>query len=154
MPTDENPADIATRKFTTSDLCTSMWLRGPDFLHTIKLDDANEHYPLIDAESDQELKKEVVTVKTIGQMDVNHLKTVPCCGRIHRRQAQSEDHHLVHPIIVPKGHHIAVLLKRHDHSVIHQQGRQMTEGAIRSAGYWVINCNRMVSSEIHHCVTH
>lgn len=29
----------------------------------------------------------------------------------------------------------------------------MTEGAIRSAGYWVINCKRMVSSEIHHCVT-
>lgn len=55
VPTGENPADIATRKFTTSDLSSSMWLRGPDFLHTIKLDDSNEHYPLIDAESDQEL---------------------------------------------------------------------------------------------------
>lgn len=40
--TDENPADIATGKFTTSDLSTSMWLRGPDFLHTTKLEDSNE----------------------------------------------------------------------------------------------------------------
>lgn len=235
MPTDENPADIATRKFTTSDLSTSMWLRGPDFLHTIKLDDSNEHYPFIDAESDQELKKEVVTVKTIvnsvlgakrfsrfstwkslvralvtlktlvrrtktsavpkdptlyesveklivteAQSEMYHEeiqairngceppKNSPLLplnpildsdgllrvgGRIHRRQTQSEDNHSVHPIIVPKGHHIAVLLIRHYHSVIHHQGRQMTEGATRSAGYWVINCKRMVSSEIHHCVT-
>lgn len=236
VPTDENPADIATRKFTTSDLSTSMWLRGPDFLHTIKLDVANKHYPLIDAESDQELKKEVVTVKTTvksvlgakrfsrfstwkslvralvtlktlvrrtktsavpkdpalyesvekliikeAQSEMYHdeiqairnghepPKNSPLLplnpivdgdgllrvgGRIHRRQTHlSQDRHSAHPIIIPKGHHIAVLLIRHYHSVIHHQGRQMTEGAIRSAGYWVINCKHMVSSEIHQCVT-
>jgi hypothetical protein len=29
----------------------------------------------------------------------------------------------------------------------------MTEGAIRSAGYWIVSGKRMVSREIHHCVT-
>ena len=75
-------------------------------------------------------------------------------GRTQRRQTTSDsDHYSAQPIIIPKGHHAAVLLIRHHHHMVHHQGRQMTEGAIRSAGYWIVNGKRMITSEIHHCVT-
>lgn len=75
-------------------------------------------------------------------------------GRIHRKQVkQGSNHRSAHPIILPKNHHVAVLIIRHYHSKIHHQGRHMTEGVIRSAGYWIVNGKRMISSEIHHCVT-
>ena len=56
------------------------------------------------------------------------------------------------PIIIPKGHHIATLLARHYHEVVKHQGRHLTEGAVRMAGYWIIGGKRLVSSIIHKCV--
>lgn len=236
VPTDDNPADVATRKFRTSDLTGSMWLRGPDLLQRFKLDDVNEHFPLVDAESDKEIKKEISAIKTIlepalgsgrfsrfstwkslvraiialkmftRKTSSSHViddpdliestekliikeaqfetygaeirairngsgppKNSPLLplnpilnddgllrvgGRIHRKQVkQGNNHRSAHPIILPKNHHVAVLIIRHYHSKIHHQGRQMTEGVIRSAGYWIVNGKRMISSEIHHCVT-
>lgn len=38
-----------------------------------------------------------------------------------------------HPIIVPKKHHIAILIVRHYHENVAHQGRHLTEGAVRSA---------------------
>ncbi|XP_033759487.1 uncharacterized protein LOC117341732 [Pecten maximus] len=55
------------------------------------------------------------------------------------------------PVLIPK-HHIAVLLIRHYHEKVLHQGRHLTEGAIRSAGYWIIGMKRLVSSVIHKCV--
>lgn len=236
VPTDDNPADVATRKFRTSDLTGSMWLRGPDLLQRVNLDDVNEHFPLVDAESDKEIKKDISAVKTIlepalgsgrfsrfstwkslvraiitlkmfaRKTSASHViddpdliestekliikeaqfetygaeirairngsgppKNSPLLplnpilnddgllrvgGRIHRKQVkQGNNHRSAHPIILPKNHHVAVLIIRHYHSKIHHQGRQMTEGVIRSAGYWIVNGKRMISSEIHHCVT-
>ncbi|KAI4892094.1 hypothetical protein NFI96_003231 [Prochilodus magdalenae] len=57
-----------------------------------------------------------------------------------------------HPIIVPKKHHIATLLVRHYHEQVAHQGRHLTEGAVRSAGLWLIGGKRLVSSIIHTCV--
>lgn len=57
------------------------------------------------------------------------------------------------PIIVPKSSHIAVLLVRHHHEKVHHQGRHITAGALRTAGYWIIGAKRLVSSILHHCVT-
>ena len=36
--------------------------------------------------------------------------------------------------------------------MVHHQGRDYTEGAVRSAGYWVVGCKKLVSSEIYNCV--
>ncbi|XP_053367622.1 uncharacterized protein LOC128541295 [Clarias gariepinus] len=57
-----------------------------------------------------------------------------------------------HPIIIPKNNHIATLLVRHFHEQVAHQGRHFTEGALRSAGLWIIGGKRLVSSVIHHCV--
>ena len=42
------------------------------------------------------------------------------------------------PIIIPKGHQITVLLTRYFHASKHLLGSHLTEGAIRSAGYWIV----------------
>ncbi|XP_076832060.1 uncharacterized protein LOC143477359 [Brachyhypopomus gauderio] len=57
-----------------------------------------------------------------------------------------------HPIIVPKKHHIATLLVRHYHEQVAHQGRHLTEGAVRSAGLWLIGGKRLVSNIIRKCV--
>lgn len=58
-----------------------------------------------------------------------------------------------HPIIIPKLHHIATLLVRYYHERVAHQGRHITEGAIRSAGLWILGGKRLVSSVLHKCVT-
>lgn len=62
-----------------------------------------------------------------------------------------EDDH--HPIIIPKGHHIALLLVRHFHSNIQHQGRHLTECAIRAAGFWLVGGKRLIISVLRSCVT-
>ncbi|XP_022101303.1 uncharacterized protein LOC110984948 [Acanthaster planci] len=58
---------------------------------------------------------------------------------------------LKHPVLIPGKSHIARLLILHYHSVGHP-GRQMTEGSLREAGFWITGCKRVVSSVIYHCV--
>ncbi|XP_063404237.1 uncharacterized protein LOC134687709 [Mytilus trossulus] len=40
-----------------------------------------------------------------------------------------------HPIILPKHHHISLLIVRHFHEKVAHQGRSLTDGAIRTAGF-------------------
>ena len=58
-----------------------------------------------------------------------------------------------HPVIIPGKHHLGSLLARHFHEQTKHQGRIFTEGAIRTAGFWVIGGKRCVRRCIHHCVT-
>lgn len=59
----------------------------------------------------------------------------------------------VHPIIVPGRHHLAILLASHYHEAVKHQGRHLTEGAIRAAGFWLVGAKRCISSLLHRCVT-
>ncbi|KAI7811190.1 hypothetical protein IRJ41_011514 [Triplophysa rosa] len=58
-----------------------------------------------------------------------------------------------HPLILPKKHHVSNLLVRHYHQGVVHQGRHLTEGALRSAGFWIIGGRKLVSSVIYQCVT-
>ncbi|XP_054863943.1 uncharacterized protein LOC129348185 [Amphiprion ocellaris] len=58
-----------------------------------------------------------------------------------------------YPLILPKKHHVSTLLVRHYHQAVAHQGRHLTEGALRSAGVWIIGARKLVSSVIHQCVT-
>lgn len=58
-----------------------------------------------------------------------------------------------HPVILPKTHHITTLIVRHYHEDIYHQGRRLTEGAVRSAGVWIVGGKRLVSSVLHNSVT-
>lgn len=57
-----------------------------------------------------------------------------------------------HPVIIPRNSHLAVLIIRHYHEQVKHQGRHLTEGAVRSAGFWIIGCKRLISSILHRCV--
>ncbi|MES9882937.1 MAG: hypothetical protein ABW185_18875 [Sedimenticola sp.] len=70
-------------------------------------------------------------------------------GRLSRADISTNERN---PIIIPAKHHIATLLVRHHHGEVKHQGRHFTEGAIRSAGLWIIGAKRLISSVIHTCV--
>ncbi|XP_036952753.1 uncharacterized protein LOC119018863 isoform X3 [Acanthopagrus latus] len=71
-------------------------------------------------------------------------------GRLSLSDVSKEEKH---PLIIPHNDHIATLLVRHFHEQVAHQGRHITEGAIRAAGYWIIGGKRLVSSVIHKCIT-
>ncbi|XP_035984516.1 uncharacterized protein LOC118558168 [Fundulus heteroclitus] len=70
-------------------------------------------------------------------------------GRISSAEMPNEEKH---PLIIPRTCHIATLLVRFFHKEVAHQGRHITEGALRAAGYWIIGAKRLVSSVIHKCV--
>ena len=71
-------------------------------------------------------------------------------GRLRRSKLEYREKH---PVLMPKKHHVTTLIVRHYHHLVHHQGRLMTHGAIRQAGYWLVNRNQVVSKEINSCVT-
>ena len=56
-------------------------------------------------------------------------------GRLRR---SNQDFVEKHPAILPKGHHLSHLVITHHHEKVYHQGRQITSGAIRQAGYWIV----------------
>ncbi|XP_071830327.1 uncharacterized protein [Apostichopus japonicus] len=57
-----------------------------------------------------------------------------------------------HPVIVPPGH-VSTIIIRHYHESVAHQGRHITEGAIRAAGFWVVGGKRRTCNVIKVCVT-
>lgn len=57
-----------------------------------------------------------------------------------------------HPIVLPKNHHVSQLVAKHHHLQVHHQGRQITGGAIRQAGFWLIGGHDTVTKVIGACV--
>lgn len=70
-------------------------------------------------------------------------------GRLNRSKIPRD---VRNPVIIPGRHHIALLLVRHFHSLAKHQGRHITSGTIRNAGFWIIGGKRLISSVIHKCV--
>jgi hypothetical protein len=71
-------------------------------------------------------------------------------GRLRRASLEYTEKH---PTILPKNHHISQLLVRHYHNMVHHQGRLITHGTIRQAGYWIIGGHGVVSRLLNSCVT-
>ncbi|XP_073504767.1 uncharacterized protein [Phyllobates terribilis] len=57
------------------------------------------------------------------------------------------------PLIVPGKCHVAGLIVQHYHNLVKHQGRLFTEGAIRTAGLWIVGAKKLISSVIFKCVT-
>lgn len=81
-------------------------------------------------------------------MDQDHLLRVG--GRIGQSGLSMNE---THPIIIPGQHHLATLLMSHYHEAVKHQGRHLTEGAIRLAGFWLVGAKRGISSLLHRCIT-
>ncbi|KAK3730882.1 hypothetical protein QZH41_002987 [Actinostola sp. cb2023] len=70
-------------------------------------------------------------------------------GRLRRAEINYGEKH---PAILPRNHHVSSLVVRHCHDQVHLQGRQITHGAVRQAGYWLVGGHRLVSKDLHSCV--
>lgn len=71
-------------------------------------------------------------------------------GRLSKADLENDERN---PLIIPGHHHITTLLIRHYHEQVQHQGRHFTEGAVRSAGLWIIGGKRCISALIHSCIT-
>lgn len=71
-------------------------------------------------------------------------------GRLSESNLTSQE---ANPLLIPRNHHIALLLIRHHHEAVKHQGRHFTEGAVRASGLWLVGAKRSISSFIHKCVT-
>ena len=70
-------------------------------------------------------------------------------GRLRRANLEQAEKH---PVFLPKNHHVTNLLVHHYHERVHHQGRHITQGAIRQAGYWLIGGHRTIARELRKCV--
>lgn len=70
-------------------------------------------------------------------------------GRLRRVDQMFEEKH---PAILPKNSYLATLVIDHYHNKVYHQGRQITHGAIRQAGIWIMGVSRMISKKIGRCV--
>ncbi|XP_073667523.1 uncharacterized protein [Paramisgurnus dabryanus] len=72
--------------------------------------------------------------------------------RVGGRLAHAALHpHVKHPAILPQHSHISLLLIKHYHERVYHQGRGMTINELRSNGYWIVGCSKVVSSYIYKC---
>ncbi|CAG2194013.1 unnamed protein product [Mytilus edulis] len=60
----ENPADLATRPFSASDLPSSKWIRGPSCLTTNLKTTDDLNFPLVDPDIDKEVRTVISTAKS------------------------------------------------------------------------------------------
>ena len=58
-----------------------------------------------------------------------------------------------HPVLLPKGHHVPMLILHYHNQQVHHQGRQITHGARRNAGYLLVGGHGAVASLIGSCFT-
>lgn len=58
-----------------------------------------------------------------------------------RLNEASLSHEEKRPLILPGHHHVTTLIIRQYHEENKHQGRHVTEGAIRSAGFWILGGN-------------
>lgn len=70
-----------------------------------------------------------------------------------RLKKYNDDPLFKNPIILPAKHHVTTLIVRKLHEDVRHQGRHITEGHIRSSGFWIVGGKRLISSVLHKCVT-
>lgn len=71
-------------------------------------------------------------------------------GRLHNSDLPF---YIKFPIIIPSSHPSAVLLVRHFHEATKHQGRVITMGAVRSAGYYILHGSSVIKKTLKSCVT-
>ncbi|KAI3356755.1 hypothetical protein L3Q82_003433 [Scortum barcoo] len=65
VPTEQNPADLATRSVPASQLTNSMWFTGPEFLYKPHQPETFESFQVVDPEKDSEVRPQVTTLATL-----------------------------------------------------------------------------------------
>lgn len=74
VASEKNPADVGTRGSSPLQLRDSLWFRGPDFLREQK-EQFPEFYPLVDSQSDSEVRTTNIVAMATGVSKVSFLGT-------------------------------------------------------------------------------
>lgn len=74
-------------------------------------------------------------------------------GKLDKSKTLSQGDINLHPIIMTKNHYATRLLVRRFYHQVFHHGRLLTEGALRSGGYWVVGDKTLIRSDIKSCVT-
>ncbi|XP_032396233.1 uncharacterized protein LOC116704734 [Etheostoma spectabile] len=229
VPTDKNPADLASRGSSASKLVTSNWFTGPQFLWEKELPPAvytvteiqigdpevkgvqtlnvqtKEQVSLSDrlsrfsswykaTQAVARLLRRVKGNKSTGHSSVKEREDAQCIIiKDLQRQVYPEEIKLLvkeaqlpsqsklrlmdvfldqdgllkvggrlknaslpalqkHPMIIPKDHHITIMIMAHYHEQIRHQGKGFTINEIRSNGFWIPGINRTVAKYVRQCV--
>lgn len=89
------------------------------------------------------------TLKTLGPI-IDNSGILRIGGRLNQIQLSKYEKN---PVIIPGSHSLAAICVRHHHESLKHQGRHLTEGAIRAAGYWITSGKRLISLVIRNCVS-
>ena len=138
IESENNPVDLATRCMSPDKLMDSRWMTGPE-AKILKYSPQHEK---------KSLPKESNLLRLDPFVDADGLLRV---GRGLRNS--SLVYHEKDLLLLPRRHHMSMLITRHFHENVFHQGRQITHGAIREAGFWVIGAHRMIAKLIEGCVT-
>nr|XP_027230052.1 uncharacterized protein LOC113821724 [Penaeus vannamei] len=151
VPTSVNPADRATRSMVN------------DFS---RHDLAQETPQLVQPEDDKEVRPDALrcacaksfkgradrSVESFRKAEIFVIKAV-------QKETYKEEIRLLEAKMhLPKSSSIMALNPyldedvRHYHQSVRHQGRHLTEGAVRSGGYWITGVKRLISSILHSCV--
>ncbi|XP_069129153.1 uncharacterized protein [Argopecten irradians] len=99
--------------------------------------------------TEEKLRRDSPIISLSPYIDSNGVMRVG--GRLNRLKDILNQNEL-NPIIIPGKSHVGMLIVRYYHAATEHQGRHLTEGAVRAAGFWIVGCRRLVNSIIHHCV--
>lgn len=80
---------------------------------------------------------------------LDHDGTMRVGGRLTR---SAIPYNLRHPIVLPKGHPISLLVLHHYHHKTMHAGRHITHGALRDAGYFLVGGHNSIRSLVKNCV--
>lgn len=64
IPSEHNPADLATRSVAAAQLMDTMWFTGPDFLYKPEKTEKHEHFELINPDIDVDVRPQVTALAT------------------------------------------------------------------------------------------
>ena len=64
VPTDQNPADLATRSVPASQLTNTTWFTGPEFLFKPHQPETHDPFQLVDPETDTDLRPQLTALAT------------------------------------------------------------------------------------------
>ena len=59
---------------------------------------------------------------------------------------------LKNPLLLPRKNYVVELIVKHCHARIAHQGRGFTMNEVRSQGYWILGCSKIVANFIRNCI--
>ena len=100
--------------------------------------------------NEAKVRKKSLKKSTLYQLDpyVDDAGILRVGGRLRQTNLSFNEKH---PVLLPKGHHLSMLILRYYHEQVHHQRRQTTHRALRNAGYWLVGGHGAVAILIGSC---